>query len=119
MTARRIRLTRAEALRDDRSEMVLDHLVECPVSVREVRGGEVDHQLGLGCDLMDDLEVEHRLALRFRRGSPARVALDAEHRIEWRKAELGSELVEVIEIRQVIDLREHDRLAASIKPGVA
>ena len=112
-------LARAEALGDDRPEMVRDHLVKSPRRVPEVRRRDVDHQLGLGRHRVNDLEVEDRLTFRFHRSAPARVLLDREHLVERRQAELGCELVEVAHVGQVIDLGKHDRLPRSVQAGVA
>src|SRR5207302_4128194 len=79
--ARRVRLARAQALRDDRSGAVGHKLVEGPVAMAEVRCGEVDDQLGLGRHRVDDLEVEHGFALgllrRAQLGSRFTVSTDA------------------------------------------
>src|SRR5439155_20877680 len=74
--ARSVGLAGAQALGDDRTEVVGDHLVERSRAVPEVRRREINHQLGRGRDRMNDLEVEDRLPLRFFRRSPAGVALD-------------------------------------------
>ncbi len=99
--------------------MVGDHLIEGSVAVPEIGRREVDHQLGLGSELVEDLEVQHRLALRFLGRPPVGVAFDGDVGVEGREPELGRELVEVVEVRQVVDLGQQDGLAASIEPGIS
>ena len=98
--------------------MVGHHLVEGPIAVAEVRRREVDDKLGLGRHGVDDLEVQHRLALRLLGRAPVRVALDGEHGPERWKSELGSELVEIAEVRKVVDLGQHDGLPAAVEACV-
>ena len=68
---------------------------------------------------MDDLEVEDGLALRLFWSTPACISLHGEHRVEGGKAELGSELVEVAEVLQVVDLGQEDRLSAAVEARIA
>ena len=85
----------------------------------EVRCGEVDDQLGLGRHRVDDLEVEHGFALGLLRRAPAWVTLHGQHRRERRKAVLGREFLEVAEVREVVDLGQHDGLPRAVEAGVA
>ncbi len=68
---------------------------------------------------MNDLEVEDRLALRFFRRAPRRIALDCHQWVVGRQAEFGRELVEIGEVRQVVDLGKDDGDAGTVETSVA
>ena len=113
----RVRLADAEALGDDRAEVIRHELAERAVVEREGRCRQVHDELGVRRDLVCDLEVEHDLADRRFRLAPFGVLLDGQHLAERRQPELDRELVEVrdVALRQLFDLREHDRLARAVE----
>ena len=119
MAERSVGLASAKALGDDRPEVVGDELVERAIRVAEVRRRKVDDDLRRRRDLVNDLEVEDRLALRLLGRPPRRVALDRHQGVIGRQAELGRELVEVAQVRQVVDLRKDDRDARSVETRVS
>src|SRR5260370_34664535 len=67
---------------------------------------------------MKDLQVQDRLAQRFLGCAPAWVAFDREEGVERLKPELGRELVQVVQVRKVVDLRQNDRLARPVEARI-
>src|SRR5260370_40499104 len=63
--------------------------------------------------------MELRLALRLLGWCPAGVTLDGEVGVERRKPELRGDLVQVLEVGKVIDLRQNDRLSGPVEARLA
>src|ERR1700736_2984752 len=99
MAERRVHLASAEALGDDRPEVVGDQLVERAIRVREVRRRKIDDDLGRRRNLVNDLEVEDGFALRLLWRAPRWVPLDRHQWVVGGQAELGCELVQVAQVR--------------------